>query len=373
MDQQQGSRIKKRAVTGHFAFSLAAAVLLIALGFIKNGSLEPFPDTRVQLIVVCVSGFSWDRVIPLHRNGKLPFLAQLFQGKGSCGDIISTRPDPDPAIVASLFTGCFPGKHSMYREADLAHFNAPGQFQKPIWQELADRGQASMVVGLPAASGQEGFAAGAAATENTESSGEVQMQKYLRSITAGARIPDDLLRVLQECVCSDMEHTQQAIKALDVNHDLHLFSFFQGLGRWQRRLLTQADALPDRVKKELIDNYYIFFDAILARLYNQCGENGIFLVLSERGNVQGRPANGNYLPRSTEYPASGFFYAAGLHIRQGIEPVVMDPADLVPTLLYLTGNPFINRMDGRVIFKLLEEHYYFKRKIISNTKLLFNR
>jgi len=373
MDQQQSSRIKKRAVTGYFAWSLAAAVLLIALGIIKKGGLEPFPGPRVQITLVCVSGFSWDRVIPLHRNGKLPFLTQLFQGRGSCGDIISRRSDSDQAIVASLFTGCFPDQHSMHREADLAHFNAPGQFQKPIWQELIDRGQQCMVVGLPSASGQEGFAAGAAATQNTKISGGAQMQKYLRGITGGASSPDDLMRVLQECVSSDMEHTQQAIKALDVNHDLHLFSFFQGLGCWQRRLLTQADALPDRVRKELIDNYYIFFDAILARFYNQCGENGIFLVLSERGNVQGWPANGNYLPRSTEYPASGFFYAAGLHIRQGIKPVVIDPADLVPTLLYLTGNPFINRMDGRIIFNLLEEHYYFKRKIISNTKLLFNR
>jgi len=367
------TRKKKHTAAYYYALALIGAAVLTALGFIREHFLAQPRDNRVQLTVVCVSGFSWDRVMPLHQGGKLPFLARLFRGRGSCGDIISRQSDSDQAIVASLFTGCFPDKHSMHREADLMHFSAPGPFQKPIWQELAARGQTSMVVGLPVAAGQENFAAGAVTQGKTKGNVAGLTQGYLCSITGGARVPDDLLRMLQECVSSDLERLQQAMKMFEDNHSLHLFAYFQGLGRWQRRLLTQADALPERVKNELIDSYYIFCDAILARLYSRCSEDGIFLVLSEQGNVQGRPAYGNYSPQRTEYPAAGFFYAAGLNIRQGIEPVLLDPADLVPTLLYLTGIPFINSMDGRVIFKLLEEHYYFKRKIIANTNVLFKR
>jgi hypothetical protein len=373
MEQQPGMLIKKRTATVYFAGSLLIAALLTVFGFFAQDSFAPFPENRMRLIVVCVSGFSWDRIIPLNQSRQLPFLAQLFRGRGTCGDIISSRPEPDAAIVASLFTGCFPEKHAMYREADFMRFKVPGQFQKPVWQQLAERGQPSMAVGLPAAAGQEGDAAAAIPHGVAAGGGAALTEKYLQRITAGERIPDELQRVLRECVSSDVAHMQQAVNTLATDRSLHLFAFFQGLGRWQRVLMTQAGALPDRVTNSLINNYYIFFDTVLARLYSQCGENGIFLVLSERGNLQGRPAYGNYFPQRAQYPAIGFFYAAGPYIRQSIELLVLDPADLVPTLLYVTGNPFINSMDGRVIFKLLEEHYYFKRKIIANTKILLSR
>ncbi|MCX5904351.1 MAG: hypothetical protein NTV89_12985 [Proteobacteria bacterium] len=153
MTEQPVSREPKHATAYYFLLSLIGAALLMALGFIREGVLAPASGNQVQLSVVCVSGFSWDRGIHLHQGGKLPFIEQLFRGKGSCGDIISSRSDPDPAIVASLFTGCFPGKYSRYQEADLMHFIAPGPFQKPIWQELAARGQQCLVVGLAVASG----------------------------------------------------------------------------------------------------------------------------------------------------------------------------------------------------------------------------
>ena len=373
MIDQPVSRVPKQATAYYFLLSLIGAALLMALGFIREGVLAPASGNQVQLSVVCVSGFSWDRGIRLHQGGKLPFIERLFRGKGSCGDIISSRSDPDPAIVASLFTGCFPGKYSRCQEADLMHFIAPGPFQKPVWQELAARGQQCLVVGLAVASGQEGSAAGAVAPGNTKRGSAVLTQKYLRRITGGARVPDDLLRVLQECVSSDLERTQQAVQALEANHALHLFSYFQGLGRWQQRLSARADALTESERSALIDNYYIFFDSILARLFSQCGSNGIFIVLSERGNSKELPAPGNFPPPFSGDPAPGFFYATGLHIRQGIEPLLIAPADLVPTLLYLTGSPLVNRLDGRVMIKLLEEHYYFKRKIIASTRLLPNK
>jgi hypothetical protein len=60
----------------------------------------------------------------------------------------------------------------------------------------------------------------------------------------------------------------------------------------------------------------------------------------------------------------GFFYASGEGIRRGTLPMTISPVDLVPTILYLTGNPVSNDMDGRVIFFMLEENRYFKNPLI---------
>ena len=373
MAEQAHNRTRQHTPAYYFIVTLVGAALLTVLGVIQEAVLPPPPGNQVQLSVVCVSGFSWDRVIPLHQGGKLPFFTRLFQGKGSCGDIIGSTSDTDPAIVASLFTGCFPAKHSMYREDDLTQFIAPNKFQTPIWQELGARGQQCVVVGLPVSEKQASPDTSAAPRGIKKSGASEMTAEYLRRITRGANIPGELLALLQECINSDLERLRQAVTALGANNSTHLFAYFQGLGRWQQRLTAQAGAMQDTTRAALIDNYYIFFDSILGQLYCYCRSNGIFIVLSERGAMPVTPRHGNYFPALKEHPVTGFFYATGLRIREGIEPLVLAPADLVPTLLYLTGNPLVNTLDGRVIFKLLEEHYYFKRKIIANTRLLLNK
>ena len=369
MDELPVTRKKKHTAAYYSALALIGAAVLTALGIIQERFLALPRGNRVQLTMVCVSGFSWDRVIPLHQGGRLPFLARLFRGKGSYGDSISYTSDTDPAIVASLFTGRFPAKHAMYREEDFTKLLACDSFQTPVWQELAARGQQCVVVGLPV-SEKQASPDTSAAPRGIKKSGDSEMTaEYLYRITRGANIPGELLALLQECINSDLERLRQAVTALGANNSTHLFAYFQGLGRWQQRLTAQAGAMQDTTRTALIDNYYIFIDSILGQLYRYCRSNGIFIVLSERGTMQVTPRHGNYFPTLKEHPATGFFYATGLHIREGIDPLVLAPADLVPMLLYLTGNPLVNTLDGRVNFKLLEEHYYFKRKIIANTRL----
>ncbi len=195
-------------------------------------------------------------------------------------------------------------------------------------------------------------------------------EEHLQRITRSVKVPAELLPLLRACISSDLERMQQALQARAGCKELHLFAYFQGLGRWQQQLTAHAGALPESIRAALIDNYYIFFDGILARLFSQCTSNGIFMVLSERGNINGRPAHANQIPDLRSYPAIGFFYATGRHIQEGIDPLVIAPADVVPTLLCLAGISSAKPLDGRVTYKLLEEHYYFKRKIIGASNFI---
>jgi len=149
MAEQAHNRTRQHTPAYYFTVTLVAAALLTALGVIQEAVLPPPPGNQVQLSVVCVSGFSWDRVIPLHQSGKLPLLSQLFRGKGSYGDIVSSNAATDAAIIASLFTGSFPEKHKIYREDGFRQFLVHNTYQTPIWQELINRGQECVVVGLP--------------------------------------------------------------------------------------------------------------------------------------------------------------------------------------------------------------------------------
>jgi hypothetical protein len=370
MAELRVTRKKKNAAAYYAALALIGAAVLAGLGFVRERSLAQSRNSLVQLTMVCVSGFSWDRVMPLHQSGKLSFLAQLFRGRGSFGDSISYTSDTDAAITASLFTGRFPAKHAISREEDFTKLLSRDSFQTPVWQELIDRGQQCMVVGLPFSPNREYDGCISVSRRNMGSSAASISEEHLQRITRGFTVPADLLPLLRECISSDLERMQQAVQARAACRGLHLFAYFQGLGRWQQQLRAHAGAIPESIRAALIDNYYIFFDGILARLFSQCTSNGIFVVLSERGNSTGHPAYANQVPDLRDYPATGFFYAAGQHIREGIEPLVIAPADVAPTLLCLAGISSAQPMDGRVTFKLLEEHYYFKRKIIGASNLI---
>ncbi len=361
METQSGFFGNRFISSSYILFTLLGAVLLTALGFINQRIWPSPPQQQVQLTVLCVNGFSWDRVMSLHRHGELPFLASLFLKKGSYGDIVSSKQfASDDAIIASLFTGRLPVKHRIYKTADRAQLCSNKRFQIPVWQELAEQGETCIVVGLPAASDHDVIPP----REAPQPVHEEILTKHIQYITRGRELPLELLHLLRECIGSDLERISLAVEAVAAyKPSSHLFACFEGLGRWQKRLSAGADSLPEPLRSELTDSYYKFFDTLLAKLQGRLGENGTFLLLSERGNLKGYPTYWQGLPRRREYPAAGFLYATGRHIREGTEPLLVKPVDIVPTLIYLTGNPLLNDMDGTVIFDMLEEEFYFQHKL----------
>jgi len=122
-------------------------------------------------------------------------------------------------------------------------------------------------------------------------------REYSKRITAGVTVPEGLLAVLQECIISDLNRMQQAMTAVGARNDVHLFAFFQGLGRWQSRLLAKTDAMPDNARVALIDNYLCFFlTAFLAGFSASAGRTGFLFYAPSGATCRGVPRTGMMLP-----------------------------------------------------------------------------
>jgi hypothetical protein len=348
----------------YILITFTGAVLLIALGFFIQQRLSVPSRPDVRLTMLCVSGFSWERVIPLHRQGQLPHLASLFSRSCCYGDIVSTNFVSDAAITATLFTGHLPYKHEIYKPEDFLKLQPASRRPIAIWHELAGRGKQSVVVGFPTIPGTYGCGQMLVfLQEEPQTVKGAALEAYVRFITQGRALPPGLSQYLRECIGSDAERIRLAVDATGVCKTAHLFVYFEGLGRWQNRLSSDIDALPESLRAELIDNYYKLFDTLLPMLQERLGEHDTFLLLSERGNLNGCPSYWKDFPLLKECPATGFFYATGRHIREGTEPLFIKPADIVPTLVYLDGDPVLSSMNGIVIFDMLEDEFYFQHKL----------
>jgi hypothetical protein len=332
-----------------------ALFLLLALlssAGIQGSSAPVTTLEETRLMVVSVSGFSWERIIPLREEGRLPFLEGLFLKNTSFGDIIGETSWSDDAIVTTLFTGLFPWKHGLQSEEG----SGDGQSStppRPVWERLEMAGQPSLAVGMPGPSRDRGME-----TRSFDDLVTPDMEK----VTGGTRLPGELSSLLRGCLAGDLGILSEA-EVYGQGRHRHLFAHLPGLGKWQRRLLKAEDSLTPGDRGDLLDGYYVFLDGLLSRLTGGRGEETIFFLVSERGNILGRPTYREHYPKMKRYPPMGFLYAAGKHIRTGYLPLTVKPVDLVPTLMYLTGNPVPNEVDGRVIFGLLEENYYFNHPL----------
>ena len=365
---------RSRSRTALFMVALAGGMLLLVLGLLIRPQ-QPPPETGAELTMVCISGFSWDDSSPLHRSGQIPCLSSLFQQQGSYGDISNAGFKTDTAILASLVTGCFPEKHGINDIGALLRSGTVSAVQMPVWQVLAARGQRSIVIGFPLAFPQEpaenivvpaaalmaGSPAGPGSNTIQKAEQNTRAAFLATAVTGGEALSNGLLEQLTSCMAADVRSLQAAVSALSLHSDYHLFVYFSGLGQWQQQLTSST--LPQTTQEALIKNYYIFIDQLLQILLSARSRQGIFIIVSESGSRRGLPARRSYFPGAAQYPAAGFFYAAGVHILPGIAPLSLHPADLAPTLLYLTGNPVANTMDGGVMFKLLDEDYYFHNKL----------
>ena len=364
MERQTGASGNSRITISYSLLMIVGAVMLIALGFFVQ-QRWPVPSRQdARLTMLCVSGFSWERVMPLHQQGQLPYLSSLFSRSCSYGDIVSTYFASEAAITATLFTGRLPKTHEIYEPKDFLKLKPDSPLRSAIWHELAGQGRQSVVVGFPAASGSYGYGQMLVfPQEKPHAVNEAVFEKYVQSIAENRALPPGLMQYLRECIGSDTERIRCAVDAIAACSTAHLFVYFEGLGRWQKRLSDDSDSLSESLRSELIDDYYKFFDGLLAQLQERLGEQDTFLLLSERGNLNGCPSYWKDFPLRNECPATGFFYATGRHIREGTEPVFIKPADIVPTLVYLDGNPVLSTMNGIVSFDMLEDEFYFHHKL----------
>jgi predicted AlkP superfamily phosphohydrolase/phosphomutase len=155
-----GSRRLLRVVAA-IAFSLAAPLLsLLLLGAplapsvtleVRLGSPPVPADTEQQrrVMVLGVDGASWNLLLPMLREGKLPHLKSLMN-RGRYGVLESVLSDSgdiaSPVVWTSIFTGTLPAQHGI---RDWMVSDSRNRRRKALWNILNGQGKRAIVVNVP--------------------------------------------------------------------------------------------------------------------------------------------------------------------------------------------------------------------------------
>jgi predicted AlkP superfamily phosphohydrolase/phosphomutase len=235
---------------------------------------------------------------------RMPVLEGLVYGESALGDLVSLGDPSEAQILASIVTGKFEFKHGVRSDLDLAGLDSRSNpMRVPVWEVIRDYGGRVTAVGFP-------FGA----------------TSWLEA--------EELLR-------GDPER--------------HLFL---RLGPFPS---GAADGKPPA---QALERHYASIDRTLGELMEKIGtENTTWVIVSERPAPLDAGLNRGRLPEFERREQAGFFLAWGREIERSVVPHTIDPVDLAPTILYLSGCPIPNDMDGIVLFEMLNEEYRFKHRL----------
>lgn len=97
---------------------------------------------RSKIFVVELDGGTWDVILPLIKQGKLPYFKRLIEN-GAWGDLMSDQPMISPRIWTSIFSG----KHSTKHGVEFFGDTSNAVRQKRIWDIFNDSGNKVGVMG----------------------------------------------------------------------------------------------------------------------------------------------------------------------------------------------------------------------------------
>lgn len=359
-------RYSIQALTG-----LVIALVLTVVGFRFQGpSAERETDPSVSTVtMIGIPGLAWPRVAELAHGGKLPTLKKIFDGDRALGEIHGQGYPGELPVLASIVTGTLPRKHLAIEEPRIA--------TDSVWKRLYDRGDRVAVVGFPFG---EPVASWSVLPDPGSVSGprvlhdgaDVSLQRDWQVLFAEASASPDavMLQVdarealsetvrdeLAAALAADALHASIASRLMIDEPDLHLFLYLDGMLRWQRALEAAGGGRPG-----LLNDYYEWLDATLARVTMRCRGRSTCILFSEREPGGGGLENLE-LVRGNRLASFGFFAAWGHQIRLAPSPIRIAPPDLGTTVLYLTGGPLPQDQDGAVLLGMLDDAIYHRRPI----------
>ncbi len=376
-------------------------------------ALEPRPT----LLVVGLEGATLDAVLPLAKQGHLPFFARLLE-EGAYARLASFGPTAPPAQWTTVATGKLPFKHgisgaSVYPAAFLpadgtmrlrpAHigFSAWGRLlveRRPVdasmrrsaalWEILVRLGVPTGVLGWPAtdpvpegmafAFSDSYFAGGyhhssAAPAELAERGllfrvAPQEIDPQLSS-ALGEQVPYDLLAAVAQDLWrqSLTEFLWEQRAAARVR-----FLLLPGLGEVSREFFggyaySQFEGAQGRRHQRAAQSltaYYRHLDEFLARSWSRLGERRLLAVVSAYGFAAPsgidrlwRTVTGRGVEGLDAGAPDGLLLLAGEGIQAG---KLLDRAELVdamPTLLYAMGFPIARDLDGEVLTGAFESAF----------------
>lgn len=110
---------------------------------------------KTKILMVGWDGATFDILLPLARQGRLPNFARLMQN-GSWGRLTSTIPPLTPVAWTTISTGVNPGRHGIFdamgfnrQELRVRFVNAGARRVKPVWTLLSEAGLSVGVMNVP--------------------------------------------------------------------------------------------------------------------------------------------------------------------------------------------------------------------------------
>jgi hypothetical protein len=314
-----------------------ALVALVASG-LRVGPGEPAVEAAGgrRLVVIGVEGLSWRDVVHGVEAGELPSFGRIADGVHAAADLLSPGSPATGEIHASVITGTLPFKHDVHGfpgERGVATASMP----PAVWELLLATGHPVVVIGDP-------FTGVPPAPVD-----EQQVDDALGALIGDAEIPAALLPILRESIGGALAVAAAASQA----DRSHVFAYFRGIARVELGLLLHSPG--PREEGRLLEAYLALVDTLIGRISSRGDAGTTFVVYSEEGNRGGPVEHRPFFPQLDRWPAMGMFVAWGDGIRTTPLPLILSPADVAPTLLYLAGEPVRNHMDGIVRVALLRD------------------
>lgn len=365
---------------------LLLIVALVSAGWLRQrGDVVAAGPVCPRVMVVGVRGMSWQTLLDRSAAGRLPRLTALIEGVSSGADIVSSPGFDDPAaVLASIVTGRLPGKHRIgsFDQASLFR-RAPRSGRVPVWELLSRRGAPVGVVGHPfwAPIAREGsqvvpdwatlsvdrriYVAGRAVPLPRDWQRLVLRPEdvpagLVERVFAEGEATPALADGVRQALAADLTMTALADRIYRETPEAHVFLYLEGLERLADRLRGADPALA----RTMLDGYHETVELLLERLNALDDGATTFLLFSEEGNRGGAIDYRPRLPPYKRWPPIGWLIAWGSEIKRGIDPLTVAPVDLASTLLYLTGNPVPNDLDGTILLGLLHDDFYHKHPVL---------
>lgn len=359
----------------------------------KAGYLEA-KKTDKKITIIGLDGLSFDFIIPLINDRKLPNFAWLME-EGSWGKLENLTPGSQIALDTSFNTGKFPAKHRQLslHQYSLLRFNInieviprfiffwhmkkigllqilPNQrplLIKDIWKIFEDNKTTFLKKDKPFLFSKQSPSPKAETLFNF-------FYKDLKFETS------HIFRIAKQAFFSDVEFEDYVSQEKNQTQPQLVYFLLDGLNIVQTYFYKYSfpDLFGNLDQEKLnkyglvIEKYYQLYDQIIGKYLTSLKEDELLIVYSSHGieplplwkrfveGISGDP----YISAYHDNAPEGVVFFYGKEISRGKNIEGMKLVDIAPTLLNYIGLPVGKDMDGIVSSSIFKESYKIENPVL---------
>jgi predicted AlkP superfamily phosphohydrolase/phosphomutase/tetratricopeptide (TPR) repeat protein len=391
-----------------------------AIAGIKARALrERAADTRLKVALIGLDGADWEIIDPLIRQGRLPNLARL-KARGAWGNMKTMSPILSPLLWTSVATGKSPEKHGIIdflvrdaRTGRTVPVSSRWRKVKALWNIFSDAGRTSAFIAWWATwpaepvsgylvSDRVAYSLFGYEAKDADRAGATHPPELFQEIRP--RLVDDASITLEDVrrfapvTPSEFQALRDAVRARPreayrepVNHLTKILAsarsyqaialeilargqpdlfalYYQGIDEVCHRF---AHYMPPRMAMVTAEEYaryrgtvfayYAYQDRLLGEVLARLSPETVVIVLSDHGFQSGGGRPADEPPYIEGKPALWHRrYGVVILAGPGVKPGRLDTTsllDVAPTVLYLSGLPVPEDMEGRVLVEAIDERF----------------